>query len=152
MDLKTPDRRILAELQKDGRLSNADLAQRVGMSPSPCWRRVRRFEDEGIIQGYAATLSTSALGLGVTAFVAIRIGAHTDDEAEAFGLAVQDVPEIVACHSVTGPSDFVLQVVAADLDAYAALSAKVLRRLPGIKEMTSSVVLEEVKGFKGLPV
>lgn len=150
--IEEPDRRILVELQKDGRLSNAELSQRVGMSSSPCWRRVRRLEEDEIILGYRASLSPSALGLGLIAFVSVKIGAHSDDEAEAFGRAVQDVPEIVACYSITGAADFLLQIVTADLESYAMLSAKVLRRLPGIKEMNSSLMLNEVKAFKGFPI
>ncbi|WP_306118545.1 MULTISPECIES: Lrp/AsnC family transcriptional regulator [unclassified Roseitalea] len=131
-------------------MSNAELSQRVGMSCSPCWRRVKRLEEDEIILGYRASLSPSALGL--IAFVSVKIGAHSDDEAEAFGRALQDVPEIVACYSITGAADFLLQIVTADLESYAMLSAKVLRRLPGIKEMNSSLMLNEVKAFKGFPI
>lgn len=150
--LPEPDRRILQELQTEGRLSNAELAQRVHMSTSPCWRRVRRLEQDGLIQGYRAALDPRALGYGVIAFVSIKIGVDSDEDAETFGRAVQDVPEIVACYSITGSSDFFLQVVAKDLEDYAQLSAKILRRLPGIKEINSSLMLDEIKPFSGYPV
>lgn len=151
-DLTEPDRRILKKLQEDGRLSNTELSQSVNMSASHCWRRMRRLEQDGFIKNYRANLSLPALGLGVVAFVLVKIGVHTDDDAEAFGNAVQNVPQIVACYSITGSADFMLQIVAKDLEDYADLSAKVLRRLPGIKEVNSSLVLDEVKSFEGVPV
>ena len=105
------DRRIIRALQADGRLSNADLAQRVGLSASPCLRRVHRLEHEGYIEGYRAMLSRDQIGLGLTVFVGVKIEGHASAEATAFEQAVVAFPEIVACHMVSGEVDYLLEVV-----------------------------------------
>src|SRR5947209_8444968 len=101
-DLDTIDRRIIAALQADGRLSNVELADRVGLSPSPCLRRVKRLEREGYIEAYRATLQRSHVGLGFTVFVEVKIEGHANERAEAFQDAIVSMPEIVACHLVSG--------------------------------------------------
>jgi Lrp/AsnC family transcriptional regulator, leucine-responsive regulatory protein len=105
------DRRIIRTLQADGRLSNADLSQRVGLSASPCLRRVHRLEHEGYIEGYRAMLSRDQIGLGLTVFVGVKIAGHASAEATAFEQAVVAFPEIVACHMVSGEVDYLLEVV-----------------------------------------
>lgn len=152
-DLLEPvDVRILTALQADGRLTNQDLADHVGLSTSPCWRRVRKLEDDGVIQGYKAVLDRRKLGLGVLAFVRVKIDSHSETEAEAFSDSVLKLEEVVACYSIAGDADFLLQVVSTDLDTYAKFAMEILRRLPRIKEMQTTFVLKEIKPFKTLPI
>jgi Lrp/AsnC family leucine-responsive transcriptional regulator len=152
VELESGDIRILAALQADGRLSNQELATRVGMSTSPCWRRVRRLEEEGFIRGYEAVLDRRRLGLGVTAFVRVSIDSHSDIEAEKFERDVRSLKEVIACYSVAGESDFLMQVVARDLDAFAEFGMTVIRRLPRIKSMITMFVLKEIKPTAPLPL
>ncbi|MBU1175485.1 MAG: Lrp/AsnC family transcriptional regulator [Alphaproteobacteria bacterium] len=150
--LEPVDRRILAALQADGRLTNQALAETVGLSASPCWRRVNRLEQDGFICGYRAELDRKSIGLGVLAFVRVRIDSHSEAEAEAFSDSVRRLREVVACYSVAGDADFLLQVVAPDLDSYADFAMNVIRRLPRIKEMQTTFVLKEIKPFEGYPI
>ncbi len=150
--LEAVDARILDALQGDGRLTNQALADRVGMSTSPCWRRVNRLEQDGMIAGYRAVLDRQKIGLGVLAFVRVKIDSHNADEAEEFSRGIMRLNEVVACYSVAGDADFLLQVVASDLDAYADFAMTVIRRLPRIKEMQTTMVLKEIKAFEGFPV
>src|SRR5262249_60145515 len=142
--LDATDAAILSALQADARLTVAQLAERVHLSTSPVWRRVKRLENDGLITGYHAAISRRGLGWGVLAFVSVAIESHSEQEAHAFEMAVAALPEIVACWSITGSSDFLLQVVAADLDSYGEF-AKTLRQLPGIKAMQTALTLKEVK-------
>lgn len=150
--LDSSDRRILRELQREGRISNNDLAERTGMSPSPCWRRTRRLEEAGIIASYSANLDRRKIGLGVLVYVSVQIDTHSESDASAFEKGIIDLDEVVTCHSVGGGSDFVLLVACRDLDAYADFSMTVLRRLPGIKAMVSNFALKEIKPFTGYPI
>lgn len=122
------------------------------MSASPCWRRVRLLEDEGVIQGYSANLDRRKIGLGVLVYVTIQIDNHSDEDASRFERQVQELPEVISCHSVSGGADFMLMVVSRDLDSYAEFSMNILRRLPGIKTMTTNFALKEIKPFQGLPL
>ncbi len=117
-DLDAIDRRILAALQADGRLSNVDLAEKVGLSPSPCLRRVNRLEREGYVEGYRAMLGRKRIGLGLTVFVGVKIEGHADDRATTFEEEAVACPEVVACHMVAGDADYLLEVTVPDLDAY----------------------------------
>lgn len=146
------DRRILEALQSDGRLSNVELAGRVGLSPSPCLRRVRQLESAGLIKGYGAHLSRRRLGLGVMAFVQVQLDRHEDPLVADFERAVSAVPEIIACYAVTGAYDFLLQVVARDLDDFGTLAMNVLLRLPGVKDIHSSLALHTMKDGSALPL
>lgn len=152
--LTPADVKILTALQSDGRLSNQALSEEVGMSTSPCWRRVRQLEDEGVIQGYMAVLNRREIGLGVLAFIRVKIDSHTEAEAEAdaFAEEVMKLDSVVACYSIAGDADFLLQVVSADLDSYSDFAMKVVRRLPCIKEMQTTFVLKEIKAYGGLPL
>lgn len=150
--LDDADRRILQELQHDGRLTNAELAGRVGLSPSPCWRRTRALEESGLIQGYKAEVNPRKAGWGVLVFVLVQIDTHSEKDAIAFEQGVAKLDEVIACHSVGGGADFLLQVIARDLDHYAEFSMTVLRRLPGIKAMNSHFALKEIKARGALPV
>ncbi|MDY0242633.1 MAG: Lrp/AsnC family transcriptional regulator [Rhodospirillaceae bacterium] len=150
--LEHADLRILKALQQDGRLTNQSLAAEIGLSPSPCWRRVRQLEEDGIIQGYRADLDRRAIGLGVLAFIRVKIDSHSESEAEEFSQSVLALDEVVACFAIAGDADFLLQIVAADLDAYARFAMAVVRRLPRIKEMQTMFVLKEIKPFQGFPL
>jgi len=144
--------KILSSLQAEGRLTNQELSERVGMSTSPCWRKVRQLEDTGVIQGYRADLNRRKLGLGVLAFIRVKIDSHNEAEADAFAAEVARLQEVIACYSIAGDSDFLLQVVSPDLDSYADFAMSVVRRLPRIKEMQTTFVLKEIKPFEGFPV
>lgn len=146
------DIRILDVLQKDGRLTNQALSSEVGLSASPCWRRVKQLEEDGVIRDYSAVLERRRIGLGVLAFIRVRIDSHNEAEAEEFSRAVASLKEVVACYSIAGDSDFLLQVVSPDLDTYADFAMAVVRRLPRIKEMQTTFVLKEIKPFRGFPL
>jgi Lrp/AsnC family transcriptional regulator, leucine-responsive regulatory protein len=150
--LTTTDVRILTALQQDGRITNQTLADQIGMSASPCWRRVRQLEEHRYIQGYRAVLDRRKIGLGVMVFVRISIGHHSEAEAKKFEEQVLLLEDVVACYSSGGDADFLLQVVARDLDSFADFAMSVVRRLPGIKEMQSMFVLKEIKPFVSFPV
>lgn len=150
--MEAADARILAALQAEGRLTNQELADRVGLSASPCWRRVRQMEEAGVIEGYRALVDRRKIGLGVLAFVRVKIDSHSEAEARKFEDDIQRLDEVVACYSLAGSADFLLQVAAADLDAYAEFAMNVIRRLPRIKEMETAIVLKEVKPPTGWPV
>lgn len=151
-ELEPVDLRILERLQSDGRLTNQALADEVGLSTSPCWRRVRQLEDSGVIAGYRADIDRQKLGLGVLAFIRVKIDSHNAAEAEEFSASVARLREVIACWSIAGDADFLLQVVSPDLDTYADFAMTVIRRLPRIKEMQTTFVLKEIKPFTGLPV
>ena len=150
--LTTTDVRILTALQQDGRITNQTLADQIGMSGSPCWRRVRQLEEHRYIQGYRAVLDRRKIGLGVMVFVRISIGHHSEAEAKKFEEQVLLLEDVVACYSIGGDADFLLQVVARDLDSFADFAMSVVRRLPGIKEMQSMFVLKEIKPYVSFPV
>lgn len=150
--LSSTDLRILAALQQDGRITNQTLAEQLHMSASPCWRRVRHLEEHQFIQGYRAVLDRRRIGLGVMVFIRISIDSHSEAEARKFEEEVRQLEDVVACYSIGGDADFLLQVVAPDLDSFADFAMSVVRRLPGIKEMQSMFVLKEIKPFTAFPV
>jgi Lrp/AsnC family transcriptional regulator, leucine-responsive regulatory protein len=146
------DVRILKQLQQDSRISTAELANQINMSTSPCWRRVKQLEERGIIQGYGVFLNRKKMGMGVMVFIRVSIDSHSEKEAKKFEEQVSALDNVVACYSIGGDADFLIQVVSQDLDTYAKFSMSVIRRLPGIKEMQSMFVLKELKPFLGFPV
>jgi DNA-binding Lrp family transcriptional regulator len=150
--LDRTDRRLLEEIQRDARLTTAELADRVSLSTSPCWRRLKRLEDLGVVQGYHARLDATQLGWGVTAFVHIMMESHGAELGSQFEAAVAQIPEVISCHNVSGQYDFLLQVVARDLKGFGEFARTTIRTLPGVKEMNSSFSLKEVKGGLALPV
>ncbi|WP_313741647.1 Lrp/AsnC family transcriptional regulator [Pseudomonas sp.] len=150
-DLDRTDRVLLSALQHNARLSIAELADRVALSTSPCWRRVKRLEAHGYIVGYQAVLSPKALGFGVTAFVSIMMDSHGRDAAQAFEQRLMEIPEIVACHHVSGRYDFWLEVLARDLESFGEFAREVLQRLPGVKEIYSSFSYKPIKA-RTLPI
>lgn len=150
--LDRTDQRLLSALQDDARLTVAELAERVSLSTSPCWRRVRRLEQAGYIEGYHARLSATRLDYGITAFVSVVMGSHTQKIARAFEAKVQNIPEVIACHNVSGRYDFLLEVVATDLAAYGEFARDVLQALPGVTELHSSFSLKSLKPQRRLPL
>ncbi|MEX9757926.1 Lrp/AsnC family transcriptional regulator [Providencia rettgeri] len=144
--------KILKLLQDDARITNQVLAEKVGMSASPCWRRVKKLEEENIIQGYRAILNRKKIGLGVMVFVRVIIDSDSEAEAQKFEQEVTELENVVACYSIGGDTDFLLQVVSHDLDSYADFAMTVIRRLPGIKEMQSMFVLKEIKPLDAYPI
>jgi len=152
IELDETDRQLLRALQGNARLTTSDLAQLTGLSQSPCWRRIRRLEELGLIEGYHARLQRRKLGYGVVAFVSISIDFQNEQRSAEFVQAVLAIPEVVMFHGVTGAADFLLMVVAPDLDAYSALLQRRLHRLPGVRQVQTSFSLEEFRGFESLPI
>ncbi len=150
--LDTTDRRILKVLQEDGRIPNSRLAERVNLSETPCWRRIKRLEQEGYILGYGAHLNRPKLGLGVIGFAQITLGDHSGDNPRLFEQQIQDMPEVLSCHNVSGECDYILQVVAQDLEAYGDLVRDRLRTLPGVTSVQTSLSLREIKADGRLPI
>lgn len=151
MLVKTPkeldriDRRILNELQHDGRLSNVELSRRVGLSPTPCLERVRRLESQGYITGYEAKLAPEKLGASMLVFVEITLVKTSTDIFEEFSAAVRKLEDIQECHLVSGNFDYLLKTRVADMSSYRKLLGDILLRLPGVSESRTYVVMEEVK-------
>lgn len=146
------DLRILAELQRDGRMPLVALAERVALSPTACQRRVHRLEESGAISKYTAVLNAAALGLEIQAFIQVRIERQSKDTAEAFEAAVRKLPEVRACYVMTGDLDFLLHVFVSDLKAFSEFAMHRLIGLPGVKDVRSSLVLESIKDDEGLLV
>lgn len=144
--------RMLSLLQDDGRMTNAKLSEELGMSETPCWRRLRKLEAAGIIEGYQAVLNRRKLGLGVMAFVQLGCSEHDQAATAEFERVIETTPNILACHNTTGADDFLLIVVARDLDDYSAFVERTLRRLPGVTSIRSNLSLRELKGSRKLPV
>lgn len=143
---------ILQELQTDGRLTNAELAQRVGLSAAPCWRRVRALEDAGYIRGYRAEIDREKVGLGVLAFVRLDADRNSGDVTRSLEAAIRQVPEVVSCHYISGSGTFELQVVSRDLNHFSRLAREVLINLPNVKDLHTSFSLGEVKAAAALPL
>ncbi|MCZ2496901.1 winged helix-turn-helix transcriptional regulator [Xylophilus sp. Kf1] len=146
------DLAILRELQSDARLTNAELAQRVGLSAAPCWRRVRALEDEGFITGYHARLNRQKLGLGVMAFVRLDAERNSAGTMRELEDALRLLPEVISCHYISGTGTFELQVVAEDLDRFSRFALQKLAALPQVKDLHTSFSLGEVKAAAGLPL
>ena len=152
IDLDAIDGKILAALQADARLSNLELADRVGLSPSPCLRRVRRLERDGYIDGYRAMLRRERVGLGLTVFLGVKIEGHANDRAIAFEQAVVALPEVIACHMVSGESDYLLEVVVADLPQYQRFLIDRLLNMPIVREVRSNFAIATLKATAPLPL
>lgn len=150
--LDKTDREILKRMQEDGRLSNAKLSAELTMSETPCWRRLKRLEESGYIQNYQANLDRRKLGLGVLAFVQLTCTQHDKETTRAFEEIVEASDYVLSCHNTTGDADFLLQVVAKDLDDYSRFVDRELRKLPGVSGIRSSISLRELKSSSRLPV
>ena len=146
------DRKMLAVLQEEGRISNAALAERLHLSPSPCLRRLRALEQDGVITGYRAVLDRQKVGIPMTVFVELKVDGHSDRSAAAISETVNATPEIVAAHIVSGSADFLLEVVVADLAAYERLMFDTLLRLPNVSDVRSNFALRIVKSQAPLPL
>ena len=152
MKLDRAEIEILQALQIDGRVSNVDLAEKVGLSESPCFRRVRGLEDAGVIRGYRASLNQRALGLQVTAFVLITLDKQDDKKQRGFLAKVEAEDHIVECHAMSGSHDYLLKVVARSMDHFSELSIQRILKFPGVRNIESNFSLMAVKEDGALPV
>lgn len=153
MELDRYDRRILEVLQREGRISNQDLAVRVGLSPSPCLRRLRALEESGLITGYHATLDARKLGLSLIALLSISMDRHTPERFAAFEAAVDLIPEVIECLLITGQqSDYQLKMVVRDMDDYQRLLLEKITRIEGVSGVHTSFVLRRVLNRNALPL
>ncbi|ERH60734.1 MULTISPECIES: Lrp/AsnC family transcriptional regulator [Pseudomonas] len=143
---------ISERLQREGRLSNVKLAEQLSLSEASCWRKQKRLEECGVIEGYQAILNRRKLGLGVMAFVQISCSDHSEEATEKFEKIIASAPQVLSCHNTTGEADFLLQVVARDLDSYSRFVEKVLRKLPGVLSIRSNLSLREMKTTHRFPV
>lgn len=151
--LDRTDRRILEVLQRDARISNQDLADQIGLSPTPCSRRVRRLEDSGLVRGHVTLLEQGRLGLQLTAYIGITMDRHTPDRFEAFEQEVASYPEVMECSVVTGQSaDYLLKAVVADMATYERFLLGKLTRIPGVTGVHSSFELRRVIQRTALPL
>ncbi|WP_418317433.1 Lrp/AsnC family transcriptional regulator [Piscinibacter sakaiensis] len=143
---------ILEELQRDARLSNAELAQRIGLSAAPTWRRVRWLEAQGYIVGYRAELNRRKLGLDVLAFVRVDADRNNGESTRGLEQALRALPEVISCHYISGAGTFELQVMVTDLEQFSQFSVKTLLNLPNVKDIHTSFSLGEVKAGAALPL
>jgi Lrp/AsnC family leucine-responsive transcriptional regulator len=165
IELDKTDRKILAILQADGRLSNQDVADRVSLSPSPCLRRIKRLEEAGVIRQYVALLDPAQIGLGLLAYVNVRLEKHRDGGTNAtgarrpsesphtdFALSVEGWPEVVACYAMTGEMDYLLRVHVEDMDHFSRFMMKTLLSHPAVADVKSSFALQRIKDTTALPL
>ena len=152
MALQQKDRRILAELQNDSRLTMQELAERVGMSSSACWRRVKALEEEGVISRYAAIVDTRKAGFELSAIVHVSLARHEQHNVDNFVREVSRHPEVLECFSTSGEADFHLRVVVQDMDAYNLFLDSFVFKLPGVSQVRSNIVLKEIKVDTALPL
>lgn len=152
MDLDAIDRKILAVLQTDSRITMQDLGERVGLSPSPCHRRVKLLEAAGVVRGYIALVDQKSVGLPVSVFISIKLERQAEEDLQRFAKAIRGWREVLECYLMTGPRDYLLRVVVPDLAAYEAFLKTKLTRLKGISSIESSFALDQVKYAIALPV
>ncbi|MCY9846490.1 Lrp/AsnC family transcriptional regulator [Pectobacterium jejuense] len=146
------DNRILRELQKDGRIPNNVLAEKVGLSPSPCLRRVKQLEESGAIERYVAIINPATLGINLSIFVRIWLDSQGEETVEHFCREIRLLPEVVECHLMVGDCDFLLRVVAADLNAYRQFQIKHLARIKGVQSMKTELPMQTIKHTTELPI
>lgn len=152
IELDEIDRRILGVLQTDSRISNVELAKRVGLSPSPCHRRVRRIEEAGLVLGYVALLDRERMGLGLTVFVDVALGRKDPDSVATFERAISARPEVMECHITTGDYDYMLRVATSGVAAFRHFIMTVLIGMPGVDKTRTNFSLGEVKYTTALPL
>jgi Lrp/AsnC family leucine-responsive transcriptional regulator len=152
MKLDRFDAKILDALQRDGRLSVVDLAETIGLSPTPCARRIKALESEGAIEGYAAVLNPALVGLAVLAIVQVKLSEHTDETVARFEREIQLMDEVTKCMAMTGSYDFILEVYGKDLEALSNVVLKKLIRVPNVRDLQSSVVLQTIKRTARIPL
>lgn len=152
MKLDTIDRKILRVLQQDGRIQNTDLAAKVGLSPSPCLRRVKLLEEAGIIRQYVALVDAAKLDMGFTVFVRIWLDSQDEETTTTFYEAAEKLPQVVECHLMAGDCDFMLRVVAPDLDGYRRFQMEHLGRIKGVRNIKSEIPMQKIKQSWEVPV
>lgn len=146
------DKRILSILQREGRLTNAELAERINLSASACHRRVKRLEEAGVIRDYVALLNPRAIGRRSTVFVEVKLSGQSEELLDGFERAVAEVPDVLECHLMAGTADYLIKVIARDSDDFARIHRRYLTRLPGVAQMHSSFALRTVFGGTALPL
>src|SRR5579862_6713428 len=146
------DRRILEQLQADARISNQELAKRVGLSPAPCWRRLRRLEEAGFIAGYVTLLRAPAIGLPILAYAVVSLENHHPESVQQFDQLVKQRPEVLECHSMSGANDYLLRIVAASMEAYEHFLSTQLLQLAAVRSVNTSFVLRTKKYTTRLPL
>jgi Lrp/AsnC family leucine-responsive transcriptional regulator len=146
------DRRIIAALQEDARMPVAQVAERAGLSATPVSRRIKRLEDEGVIRGYAPMLDARKLGLELEAYVLINLAAHIDENVARFEQAIAENPNVIACHAVTGDMDYLVRVMARNVEHLSQITLRTLLRIPGVRDVKSIIVLETVKEQRAVPL
>ena len=151
MALDRIERRILALLQGDGRMSNVELAQRIGLSESPCFRRVKKLERDGVIRNYSVVVDQRTLGFTVTAFVLVDMDKQPDARTDEFHAHVAAEPHIVECHAMSGGHDYIMKVLARDIDHFSELIMREILKYPGVRHVESSFSLGEIKHSRALP-
>ena len=144
------DRKILVLLQQDATMSIQDIAEKVGLSTNPCWRRIRRLESDGVIDRRVALLDPAKVGLKTTAFVFIRTNQHDTDWLESFAKGVQRIPEIVECHRMSGELDYLLKVVVQDIEHYDAVYKRLVMYVPGLSDVSATFSMEKLKASTAL--
>ncbi len=149
--LETSDRRILAEIQRDSRLTMQELADRVGMSPSAVWRRIRSLEDDGVIDRYAVIVNPRKAGFDLSAIVHVSLARHEESNVDNFVNEISKHPEVLECFATSGEADFHLRVVVEDMDGYNRFLDEFMFRLPGVQQVRSNIVLKEIKTDTALP-
>ena len=151
-DLDRFDRRIMMLMQEDASRSTAEIAELVGMSQSPCWRRIQRLKDEGYISRQVAIVDRRKVGLNAQVFVLVKLTMHGRQNLDEFAGTILTYPEVLECHVLMGAFDFLIRVVAADIDAYQTFFFEKLSRLPGVQEVNSVISLSEIKSTTALPL
>ena len=146
------DLSILQELQKDGRISNRDLAERVGLSPAPCWRRLRSLEQSGVIRDYVALLEPKMIGLSIVAFAHISLDNHHADTVKEFDAAIQSTAEVLECYMTSGEYDYMLKIVVSDMAAYEKFFSDVLMQIQGVRNVSTSFAMRHKKLSTALPL
>ncbi|MGK7390877.1 MAG: Lrp/AsnC family transcriptional regulator [Candidatus Cyclobacteriaceae bacterium M2_1C_046] len=150
--LDKTDRKILDILQQNGKITNAELAQRVGLSPAPTLERVKKLEKSGVIKSYHAKLDNSLVGLGVSTFVMVSLKGHNKENIENFMKSIDTIDEIIECHHVTGTSDFILKVIAQDIPSYQKLMLEKVTNIEVVDNMQSMIILSTFKDSKKVPI
>lgn len=146
------ERQILEIIQEDASLSNSEIAERVGLSSSPCWRRISRLETEGYIKRRVAIVDRKKLGLNAHIFAQVKLNAHGRANLEEFAQAIQSYPEVLDCYVLMGPVDFLLRIVASDIENYERFFFNKISQLPGVREVNSTIALSEIKSTTALPI
>jgi Lrp/AsnC family transcriptional regulator, leucine-responsive regulatory protein len=153
--METLDRRdivLLTELQRDSRQTVQQLAERVSLSSTPCWKRIKEMEAAGVIRGYTALVDREKVGLALCVIAEVNLTRHTEDEVTRFERAIADVPQVVGCYATTGQADYVIKVLAPDIKSYERFLHETMFKLPGVTHVRSSVVLKEIKSDTRLPI